>query len=76
LLNSRVRDVCAISKDLSQGAQENIEKTAPVLVNSIAPLWVKLNRQFNDEILSERTTENIGSDKIAEESYCFVNVPE
>jgi hypothetical protein len=76
LLKSSVRDVCAISKDLAQGEQENVKKAAPVLVISIAPLLVKLNRQFNDEFLSESTTDDAGSDIIKEESYCFANDPE
>jgi hypothetical protein len=72
LLSSRVRDVCAISKDLAQGEQENVEKAAPVLVISTAPLVVKLNRQFNEEYLSESTLDDAGNDIIAEETYCVV----
>jgi hypothetical protein len=76
LLIRSVRDVCAISKGLAQGAQENVKKAAPALVISIAPLLVKLNRQFNEEFLSESTTDNVGSDIIAEESYCIVRALE
>jgi hypothetical protein len=71
-----VRDVCAISKGRAQGAQTNVEKAAPVLVISTATLLVKLNRQFNDEFLSERTTDDVGSDIIADESYCAVRASE
>ena len=62
-----MRDVCAISKGLAQGAQRNVEKAAPVLVISTAILLIELNRQFNDEYLSEHTTDDVGSDIIAEE---------
>jgi hypothetical protein len=76
LLSSSVRDVCAISKGLAQGEQENVKKAAPVLVISIAPLFVKLNRQFNEESLSESTLDDAGKAIIAEETYCFVRASE
>jgi len=76
LLNSSEREVWAISKDLAQGAQENVKKAPPVTVIIIAPLFVKLNRHFNKEYLSESTTDDVGSDIIAEDSYWVESVSE